>query len=92
MRNALGEYRLAVAKERERLKNKPFEDDYNFSEEKRTSVPRKQVIDKERENTPEADNNIKCTEGTEDCHEQSYRTPTDVLENQLCYRKYYETI
>ncbi|XP_057657758.1 uncharacterized protein LOC130894789 [Diorhabda carinulata] len=83
MRAALGEYRLAVAKEREKLKSKipTIEDGYLFSEEKRTAVPRKYVIDKDREETPEGDNNIKCSEGDEDCHEQNYKTPNEIFEN-----------
>ncbi|KAJ8952537.1 hypothetical protein NQ314_007506, partial [Rhamnusium bicolor] len=82
MRNALDEYKLAVAKERERLENRrQEEDDYSLSEEKRSSVPRKQVVDKDRESIPEGDNAIKCTDRNEDCHEQNYRTPSDITEN-----------
>nr|XP_023016375.1 uncharacterized protein LOC111505746 isoform X2 [Leptinotarsa decemlineata] len=84
MRNALGEYRLSVAKERERLKNRrPEIEEYMISEEKRTSVPRKQVVDKETEDTSEADNNIKCADGDEDCHEQNYKTPNEVIESHF---------
>lgn len=83
MRTALGEYKLAVAKERERLKNRrpSVDDDDLFSEEKRTAIPRKHVIDKDREDNPEGDNNIKCSEGNEDCHEQNYKTPNEIIEN-----------
>ncbi|KAG5875311.1 hypothetical protein JTB14_022222 [Gonioctena quinquepunctata] len=84
MRNALGEYRLTVAKERERLKNRrPENEEYTISEEKRTSVPRKQVIDKDLEDTADADNNIKCADGDEDCHEQTYKTPNEIIETHF---------
>ncbi|CAH1153750.1 unnamed protein product [Phaedon cochleariae] len=84
MRNALGEYRLAIAKEKERLKNRrPGPEEEFFSEEKRTAVPRKQVIDKDREDVKEADNNIKCTDGDEDCHEQNYKTPNEIIESHF---------
>lgn len=84
MRNALNEYKLSVAKEKEKLKQrKPEEEEYIFSEEKRVAVPRKQVVDSDRETVPEADNNIKCTDRNEKCHEQSYRTPSEILENHF---------
>ncbi|RZC32015.1 serine/threonine-protein kinase kinX [Asbolus verrucosus] len=81
MRRALGEYKLSIAKERERLKQQhKTSDDYDISEDKRVSVPRKQAIDEDREKIPEGDNNIKCSQGDEDCEEQNYRTPSEVLE------------
>jgi hypothetical protein len=82
MRRALGEYKLSIAKERERLRQQQHKnsDDYDISEEKRVSVPRKQAIDEDREKIPEGDNNIKCSQGDEDCEEQNYRTPSEVLE------------
>ncbi|XP_018578505.1 uncharacterized protein LOC108916688 [Anoplophora glabripennis] len=84
MRNALNEYKLSVAKEKEKLKHrKPEEEEYIFSEEKRVAVPRKQVVDTDRETIPEADNNIKCTDRNEKCHEQNYRTPSEILENHF---------
>ncbi|CAG9828219.1 unnamed protein product [Diabrotica balteata] len=89
MRTALGEYRVAVAKERERLRNRrpTTEDDDMFLEEKR-SVPRKQVSDKEIEKMTKGDNDIKCAEGDDDCHEQNYKTPVDIIEShygtELC--------
>ncbi|CAG9855401.1 unnamed protein product [Phyllotreta striolata] len=86
MRTALGEYRLAVAKERERLKNRrpatpAGDEDYLFLEEKRASLPRKHVVDKDREENPESDNNIKCSDEDDDCHEQNYKTPNEIIEN-----------
>lgn len=79
MRRALGEYKMNIAKERNRLKQSEQEGDYLFSEEKRLSVPRKQAIDEEAEKAQEEDNNIKCAHGV-NCEEQNYRIPADVLE------------
>ncbi|XP_019865892.2 uncharacterized protein LOC109595057 isoform X2 [Aethina tumida] len=83
MRNALGEYKLAVAKERERLKQqRKAEAESTFQEEKRTSVARKQAVD-ERKNQ-EMDNNIKCTQGnTEECLEQNYGASAELLEHHF---------
>lgn len=77
MRNALNEYRLLVPQ------NKKPEKDYVFLEEKRTSVPRKSVVDNDRYGTLDADNKIKCSDGAEDCHEQNYKTPTEIIESHL---------
>ncbi|EFA11406.1 uncharacterized protein LOC103313041 [Tribolium castaneum] len=82
MRRALGEYKLSVEKEKERLKQHKS-DDYDISEEKRVAVPRKQAVDEEREKTPEGDNTIKCSQGDEDCEEQNYRAPSEVLEQTV---------
>lgn len=82
MRRALGEYKMSLAKEKERLKQHK-NDDYDISEDKRVSVPRKQAIDEEREKNPEGDNNIKCSQGDEDCEEQNYRAPSEVLEQTV---------
>nr|UXO98113.1 periplaneta neuropeptide-like precursor [Zophobas atratus] len=83
MRQALGEYKLSMTKEKDRLKQQHKSDDYDISEEKRVSVPRKQAIDDEREKIPESDNNIKCSQGDEECEDQNYRTPSDVLEQAV---------
>lgn len=84
MRNALEEYKNEIEKEiKENEKSKGDEklfDEYTL-EEKRLSVPRKEAIDDSRE-TVEGDNNIKCTT-SEDCHEQNYKTPSEVLENHF---------
>lgn len=80
MRRALGEYRMSVAKERNRMKETNSDEDDYVLEEKRLSVPRKQAIDEEREKTPEADNNIKCAQGDEDCDEQNYKTPSEFID------------
>ncbi|XP_030746242.1 uncharacterized protein LOC115875044 [Sitophilus oryzae] len=84
MRNALEEYKIEIEKAKKEVeKNKEsdgFFDDY-ILEEKRLSVPRKEAVDISRENV-EGDNNIKCT-NSEDCHEQNYKTPSDIIENHL---------
>lgn len=80
MRRALGEYKMNIAKERNRLKQSEQEGDYLFSEEKRLSVPRKQAIDEEAEKAQEEDNNIKCTQGTNCQDYQNYRIPAEILE------------
>ncbi|XP_044257427.1 uncharacterized protein LOC123006754 [Tribolium madens] len=82
MRRALGEYKLSVEKEKERLKQHKS-DDYDISEDKRVSVPRKQAVDEDREKNPEGDNNIKCSQGDEDCEEQNYRAPSEILEQTV---------
>lgn len=85
MRKALGDYKSFVSDENG-SKTQP-EEDYYLSEEKlaekRSAIPRKQVVDKDRENSEDADNNVKCTEGEEDCYEQNYKTPSDVVESYL---------
>ncbi|KAF7267099.1 hypothetical protein GWI33_019596 [Rhynchophorus ferrugineus] len=84
MRSALEEYKIEIEKARKEVeKNKGSDrlfDDY-ILEEKRLSVPRKEAIDTSRE-TAEGDNNIKCT-SSEDCHEQNYRTPSDIIDNHF---------
>lgn len=84
MRRALGEYRLSIAKGREKLKHLSKNKDYEISEDKRASVPRKQAVDEERKHISKADNNIKCSQSDENCSEQNYKMPSDVLE-QLAY-------
>lgn len=81
MRRALGEYKLSMAQERQKFAQQSKDkDNYDISEEKRVSVPRKQAVDDEREKLPEGDNDIKCSQGDENCEEQNYRTPPEVLE------------
>lgn len=75
MRRALGEYKLSIAKERNRLKQAGNSDDYLFSEEKRVSVPRKQAIDEEAEKTQNIDNSIKCK--GDNCN---YKVPSRILD------------
>ncbi|CAH0562406.1 unnamed protein product [Brassicogethes aeneus] len=89
MRNALGEYKLAIAKERERLKMQKNKDmDNKQQQEKRTSVPRKEAVD-ERMNSKTSDKNenenvIKCTQGnTAECLEQNYGLSSDLLEQHF---------
>ncbi|KAJ8918763.1 hypothetical protein NQ315_015083 [Exocentrus adspersus] len=83
MRNALNEYKLSVAKEKENLKQRNSdEEQYAFSEEKRVAVPRKQVVD-DRETAAETDNNIKCSNEDEKCLEQNYRLSDDILDNHF---------
>lgn len=82
MRQALGEYKQSIAKQIKQLKESGKLDDTYLSEEKRVSVPRKQAIDEERERIPEGDNHIKCSQGDEDCEEQTYRAPSEILEEQ----------
>ncbi|XP_050314789.1 uncharacterized protein LOC126749157 [Anthonomus grandis grandis] len=85
MRNALEEYKMEVEKARKEidLQSKVNRGIFaeNISEEKRVAVPRKEAIDDTRD-TLDGDNNIKCTQG-DDCHEQTYPTPTDILENHF---------
>lgn len=78
MRRALGEYKINIAKERNRLKQSE-EGDYLFSEEKRFSVPRKQAVDEEARKPQEEDNNLKCAHGI-NCEELNYGIPSDILE------------
>lgn len=78
MRRALGEYKLSIAKERNRLKQAGNTDDYLFSEEKRVSVPRKQAIDEDAEKTQNIDNNIKCK--GENCDVQNFKIPGRILD------------
>ncbi|KAF5297160.1 hypothetical protein FQR65_LT10059 [Abscondita terminalis] len=81
MRQALGEYKASIAKQRKVMMqdSKKIGDD-SFFEEKRVSVPRKQAVDEEREKTPEGDNNIKCSQGDANCDEQTYKPTSDVVE------------
>lgn len=88
MRRALGEYKMLVDKEREKLRREEEEEeedvnDDTFSEEKRVSVPRKQAVDPNRDDKPE-DNHIKCTQGDADCNEENYKIPIEIIE-QLNY-------
>lgn len=78
MRRALGEYKLSIAKERNRLKQSGTNKDYLFSEEKRVSVPRKQAVDEEAEKGQTIDNNIKCK--GDNCDMQNVRIPTRILD------------
>ncbi|XP_060515866.1 uncharacterized protein LOC132695569 isoform X2 [Cylas formicarius] len=81
MRNALEEYKNAIANEKARLKQEgKLFDDYLY-EEKRVSVPRKEAVDDSRDTT-DGDNNIKCT-SSEDCHEQNYKTPAEILDSHF---------
>lgn len=79
MRRALGEYKMSIAKERDRIKQTGQNDDYLFSEEKRVSVPRKQAIDEEAERAQEEDNNIKCAQGNQR-EEQTFSIPSKTLD------------
>lgn len=83
MRQALGEYKSLVSDSNVQQ----TEDEEPSTDEKlaakRSAIPRKQVVDKDRENSEDADNNVKCAEGDEDCFEQNYKTPTDVVESYL---------
>lgn len=85
MRNALNEYKLSVAKERDRLNQQQQQQDgdVDFLTEDKRTVARKQAVDESRENVPEGDNNIKCAHGNEDCQEQNYPTPNEILENHF---------
>lgn len=82
MRNALEEYKIEIEKARREVEKSKTDDklfpDYTL-EEKRVSVPRKEAVDDSRD-ISEADNNIKCTT-SEECHEQNYKIPEDVLNN-----------
>ncbi|GJQ74434.1 hypothetical protein Trydic_g21304 [Trypoxylus dichotomus] len=75
MRRALNEYRESIKKERLALKAAKNNDNQK-SEEKRLSVPRKSAGDAE---AVTADNNIKCANGDENCLEQNYKTPEELL-------------
>lgn len=86
MRRALNEYRSSVEKERNRMKETDEESDDFIMERKRVSVPRKQAIDEDREKIPESDNNIKCTENDEECDEQNYRIPSDLIDRPEWYK------
>ncbi|XP_044765805.1 uncharacterized protein LOC123322044 [Coccinella septempunctata] len=81
MRRALGEYKMLVDKEREKLRRQEEEDveDETFSEEKRVSVPRKQAVDPNKDDKVE-DNHIKCAQGNADCDEENYKTPIEVIQ------------
>ncbi|KAL1493239.1 hypothetical protein ABEB36_011331 [Hypothenemus hampei] len=76
MRNALEEYKTETTNVRKEVDKS--QNDYS-REEKRVSVPRKQAIDETRDPT-DGDNNIKCTTASEDCHEQNYKLPSDILD------------
>lgn len=80
MRRALDDYRISVEKEKNRMKELGDDSDDYLLERKRVSVPRKQAIDEDREKTPESDNNIRCTQNDEDCDEQNYKIPTELLD------------
>lgn len=84
MRRALDEYRVSIEKEKNRLKElgtMTTDDTDDFLlERKRVSVPRKQAIDEEREKIPESDNNIRCTQNDEECDEQNYKIPSELLD------------
>lgn len=82
MRQALGEYKMSIAKQRKEMQNSKELDDDSFFEEKRVSVPRKQAIDEDREKVPEGDNNIKCSHGKQDCDEQTYKPSSDIVEEE----------
>ncbi|KAI4458570.1 hypothetical protein MML48_7g00020738 [Holotrichia oblita] len=77
MRRALNEYRESIKKERLALKAGKSNDNRK-AEEKRLSVPRKSAGDLE---VVSADNNIKCVNTDENCVEQNYKTPEDLLDN-----------
>lgn len=85
MRQALGEYKESIAKQRKQMKE--ADQDKTKTEEKRVSVPRKHAIDEDREKAPEEDNSIKCTQGTEECNEQTYKTPKEILEEETQWIK-----
>lgn len=81
MRRALDEYRMSIEKEKNRLKELgPDDGDDYLLERKRVSVPRKQAVDEDREKTPESDNNIRCTQNDEECDEQNYKIPSELLD------------
>lgn len=77
MRRALNEYRESIKKERLALKTGRSNDNRK-AEEKRLSVPRKSAGDLE---VVSADNNIKCANTDENCVEQNYKTPEELLDN-----------
>lgn len=80
MRQALGEYKTSIAKQRKKLQESGKLDNGSFYEEKRVSVPRKEAIDEERQRTVEPVNHIKCTHEEEDCEEQVYRPSGAILD------------
>ncbi|KAL3289349.1 hypothetical protein HHI36_022786 [Cryptolaemus montrouzieri] len=79
MRRALGEYKKLVDNERKKLEREGETLDDPFSEDKRISVPRKQAVDSNKDERSE-DNHIKCTQDSEDCDEENYKTPIEVIE------------
>ncbi|KAK9890334.1 hypothetical protein WA026_010431 [Henosepilachna vigintioctopunctata] len=81
MRRALGEYKMLIDKEREKLNAETDDgnEDESFSEKKRVSVPRKQAVDSNRGEQIE-DNHIKCTQENGDCDEDNYKAPIEVIE------------
>lgn len=79
MRRALNEYRESIKKERLALKQQAVKDEGNKEEEKRLSVPRKSAGS--METVTVSDNNIKCSNSDENCLEQNYKTPEDLLES-----------
>lgn len=84
MRNALEEYNIEIEKALREVEKSTSEEklisEYT-SEDKRVSVPRKEAIS-ERKDTTDADNNIKCTT-SEDCHEQTYKMPSDIIDSHF---------
>lgn len=80
MRRALDEYRTSMKKERTRMKESDANPEDFLLERKRVSVPRKQAVDEEREKTKESDNNIRCTENDEECDEQNYNVPSELID------------
>lgn len=81
MRQALNEYKQSVAIQLKELEESGKLDD-KFKEEKRVSVPRKQAVEEEKEKVPGEDNTIKCSENEEDCDEQLYQPPAEILEEE----------
>lgn len=83
MRRALGEYKLSVAKEKNRLKQTDNSDEYLVAEEKRVSVPRKEAVDEESDKTQNINNNnnIKCT--GDGCDVLNLKMPSRILDQYL---------
>lgn len=81
MRRALGEYKLSVAKEKNRLKQNENSDEYLVAEEKRVSVPRKEAVDEESDKAQNINNNIKCT--GDGCDVLNLKIPSRILDQYL---------